>query len=273
MERTDNVRRSINDRYVLRGAILSQEGTPLSISRGEAGDYQRFYDYPELGAILGYTDPLYGQAGLEASLDGYLRGLQGNSQLSVWWNHLVYGQPPPGLDVRLSLNLSLQRHADELLGEHQGSIVLINAQSGEILALVSHPSFDANQLVDDWESLVNDPQAPLFNRATLGQYPTGAALGGLLLAAHTDPTTLPAASVVNLRDCALEPADYEWGAMLSAGCSPAVRALGDRLGIEGVERLFEASGFYTRASVAPGDDCHDACAGLEQRRQRGARTA
>lgn len=244
VERTDNVRRSINDRYVLRGAILSQEGEALSISRGESGSYTRFYDYPYLGAILGYTNPIYGQAGLEASLDDYLRGLQGNPQRAVWWNHLAYGQPPPGLDVRLSLILSLQEKADDLLGEHSGAIVLINAQSGEILALASHPNFDANRLEENWASIINDPQAPLINRTTLGQYPTGAALGGLLLAAQTDPSNLPGAASVNMRDCTLEPSAYVWGSMLRAGCTPAVEALGNRLGAERLEEVFNAAGFY-----------------------------
>jgi hypothetical protein len=243
------VRRSINDRYVLRGAILSHDGTPLSISRGEPGNYQRYYDYPDLGPILGYTDPIYGQAGLEASLDETLRGLQGNSQVAVWWNHLVYGQPPPGLDIRLSLNLSLQRRADELLGDHAGALVLLNAESGEILAMASHPTFDANQLEAAWESLIADQGSPLFNRATLGLYPTGAVLGGQLLAAQVDPANLPAASSVNMRDCAMQPIEYEWGALVSAGCPSAVAALGERLRLEGVEGLFEMLGIYTAAEL------------------------
>lgn len=243
--RSDNVRRSINDRYVLRGSILSQDGSALSYSHGEAGDYQRSYSYPALGAILGYTDATYGQAGLEASLDDYLRGLRGNAQLTVWWNHLLYGQPPAGLDVRLTLNMSLQKRADELLAEHKGAIVLLNAQSGEILAMASHPSFDANHLAENWETLINDQEAPLVNRASLGLYPTGSALGGLLLEGQADLSTLPSATTVNIRDCAVEPREYTWGAMLGSGCSTAVEALGNRLGVEGVELLLDNAGFYS----------------------------
>ena len=94
--RTDNARRSIADRYVKRGSLLDRDGIPINLTQGLIGDYTRTYLYPDLASITGYTNPVYGQAGLEASLDPYLRGLQGNPASSIWWDHLVYGQPPPG---------------------------------------------------------------------------------------------------------------------------------------------------------------------------------
>ena len=51
------------------------------------------------------------------------RGLRGNPGLSIWWNHLLYGQPPPGLDVRTSLDLNLQEMTDQALGNRQGAAV------------------------------------------------------------------------------------------------------------------------------------------------------
>ncbi|MFZ6027722.1 MAG: FtsW/RodA/SpoVE family cell cycle protein [Chloroflexota bacterium] len=179
LTRTDNLRRSLADRFVRRGALLDRSQTVLVESSGPTGELARQYRYPLLGPLLGYTHPVYGQAGLEASLDDYLRGLQGNSGLSIWWNHLLYGQPPAGLDVRLSLDLDLQRITDDLLGQQAGAVVLINAENGEILALASHPTFDANQLDQQGESLLADPTSPLFNRATLGLYPAQAAVNAL----------------------------------------------------------------------------------------------
>ena len=67
---------------------------------------------------MGYNHPIYGQAGLEASLDEYLRGLRGNPAATIWWNHLLYGMSPNGLDVRLSMDLTLQARADELMTDH-----------------------------------------------------------------------------------------------------------------------------------------------------------
>lgn len=180
LTRTDNPRRAIADRFVPRGAILARDQEPLTITTGDAGEYGRQYLYPPLSPVLGYTDPVYGQSGLEASMDAYLRGLQGYPALTVWWSHLLYGQPPAGLDVRLALDMDLQRLADESLGDHPGALVLIDASSGEILALASHPGFDANQIATDWDQIIADPQAPLVNRATLGRYP-GKDLVGVLL--------------------------------------------------------------------------------------------
>jgi cell division protein FtsW (lipid II flippase) len=170
--RTDNQRRAISDRYVLRGAILDRKNTPINESVGQTGELERRTLYPPLSNVVGYTNPTYGQAGLEASMDDYLRGLRGNPGLTIWLDHLVYGQPPPGLDVRLTIDLDLQRQVDDLLKGHTGAAVVLDAASGEVLAMASQPGFDANQLEQEWEKLVNDAASPLLNRAVLGRYPT-----------------------------------------------------------------------------------------------------
>jgi cell division protein FtsW (lipid II flippase) len=179
LARTDNQRRTLADRFVRRGAILDRQNQPINSSIGETGDYVRRYLYPALSATAGYTDPAYGQSGLEASLDNTLRGIQGNPSWIVWWNQILYGQPPPGLDVRLSLDLGLQRLADNLLDGQRAALVALDANSGEVLAMASHPTFDANRLAEQWETLVNDPEAPLFNRASQGRYPIGDFQSGL----------------------------------------------------------------------------------------------
>ncbi len=171
--RTDNARRSIADRYVKRGSLLDRNGAPINFSDGKTGVYSRVYQYPNLAPITGYTNPTYGQSGLEASLDPWLRGLQGNPASSIWWDHLVYGQPPPGLDIRLSIDLGLQQQADALLGNHTGAIVLLNSESGEILAMASHPTFDPNHLDEQAAALLQDPQSPLLDRAAQELYPPG----------------------------------------------------------------------------------------------------
>lgn len=176
LTRTDNARRSIADRYVPRGDLLDRRNMPITVTRGERGSYMRQYLYPALAPVVGYTDPIYGQGGLEATLDDYLRGLQGNPASLIWWNHLLYGTPPPGLDVRLSIDLDLQRLADESLGEQAGAVVLLNAQSGEILVMASAPTYDPNRLGEIGESLLTDPSTPLVNRAAQGSYPIGDAL-------------------------------------------------------------------------------------------------
>ena len=180
LDRTDNPRRAIADRYVPRGELVDRNNQPINITEGESGYYRRVYLYPELAPITGYTHPVYGQAGLEASLDDYLRGMQGYPASFIFWNRLAYGTPPPGLDVRLSLSLTLQSTADKLLGEHTGAVILMNAHTGEILAMASHPTFDPNKLDEEGDALSQNPSSPLVNRATQGLYPIGTALTPLI---------------------------------------------------------------------------------------------
>ncbi len=171
--RTDNPRRAVGDRFVRRGAVLDRSARPISETTGEPGAYSRRINYPALSNVVGYTSSTYGQSGLEESQDPFLRGLEGNPLSEVIWNELVYGQPPPGRDIRLSIDLNLQQKADQLLEGKRGALVLIDARTGEILAMASQPGFDANELVSDWEELIDDPEAPLLNRAVMGRYPIG----------------------------------------------------------------------------------------------------
>ncbi|NOH02987.1 MAG: hypothetical protein HND47_14030 [Chloroflexi bacterium] len=161
---------------------MDKNNRPINVTEGQSGSYLRVYKYPDLAPVIGYTHPVYGQAGVEASLDDYLRGLQGNPTSLVLWNQLIYGTPPPGLDIRLSIDLTLQAEADRLLGSHRGAIILMNAQTGEIIVMASHPTFDPNELDEIGQALVRDENAPLLNRATQGLYPIGTAIQPLVLA-------------------------------------------------------------------------------------------
>ena len=251
LARTDNPRRAIADRFVQRGSILDRDNDPVSASFGQPGDYTRRVLYPPLSSVLGYTQPVYGQAGLEASLDALLRGQEGYPALTLWWNHLLYGQTPPGLDVRLSLDMDLQRLADAQLGEHRGALVLLDAKTGAVLAMASHPTFDANTLDQTWESLIKDPSTPLLNRAALGLYPPGPALGPLLLAAANGAGDLPALPASldytaqgQALHCAQRPAETSWPAAVSGGCPAAAAALGQAIGGDELLRLMDGLGLF-----------------------------
>ena len=176
LTRTDNARRTISDLYVKRGSLLARQDQPITMTDGKSGSFQRVYWYPDLSPITGYTDPVFGQAGLEYSLDDYLRGIQGNNSSLVWLDHLLYGQPPPGLDVRLSINLDLQRQSDLQMKGHTGAVVLMNASSGEILVLSSHPNYDPNSLSASGVTLAQDARKPLIDRAAQGMYLPGNAI-------------------------------------------------------------------------------------------------
>jgi cell division protein FtsI/penicillin-binding protein 2 len=173
LARTDNPRRSISDLYVARGDLVDRTLQPIVVTKGEPGSFIRSYLYPELSPVTGYINNIFGLSGLELSLDPYLRGLQGNPALLIWWNRLLYGTPPPGSTARLSLDLQLQTVADELLEGRKGSAILLNARTGEILVMASHPTYDPNRLSETGSQLLGDPDSPLLNRAAQGSYPPG----------------------------------------------------------------------------------------------------
>jgi cell division protein FtsW (lipid II flippase) len=200
LTRTDNARRSIADRFVQRGALLDRGNQPITITTSHENIFVREYLYPDLSPLTGYTHPVFGQAGLEASLDGYLRGFQGNPSSLVLWHNLLYGTPPPGLDIRLSIDLDLQRSADRLLGERVGAIILMDSQSGEILALASHPTYDPNGLDQTGNNLQTDPESPLVNRVAQGAYPFGSLLDPLLAAHFGQVSALDAAQTREFYD-------------------------------------------------------------------------
>jgi cell division protein FtsW (lipid II flippase) len=173
LTRPDNRRLLIETSYVPRGSVLDTTSTAINVTTGVIGSYSRNYKYVDLAPITGYTDATYGQAGLEATLDEYLRGVKGNPTSMIFWNNLLYGMDPTGLDVRLSIDLYLQSRADEMMINQRGAVILLNARSGEILVMASHPTFNPNQLTETGTSLLTNPDKPLINRATLGQYATG----------------------------------------------------------------------------------------------------
>ncbi|GAB4578355.1 MAG: hypothetical protein Fur0022_10900 [Anaerolineales bacterium] len=254
--RTDNPRQAIADRFVYRGVFFDRNGIALSVNTGTPGEYARAYPEPSLAPVIGYSSATFGQAGLEASLDTYLRGLEGQSWEKIWFDEFLYGQHPPGLDIRLSIDLKLQQKAYERMEGQTGAILLLNAQSGEVLAMVSTPHFDPNQLETTWESLLTDPGAPLLNRATQGAYPPGAVLGPLLLAETAGRSGLPILSapqtLANLETpltCAASPPDSTWHAAIQHGCPIPVAQLGERLGGESLLTLFQNLGLYSPPEI------------------------
>ena len=173
LARNENPRWAVWDQLSPRGKVVSQTGIVLSGVYGMPGNYQLVNHVPNLSHTLGYASGLYGQTGIQKSMYPYLRGLSRSDYNLIWWNDLLYNQPPPGLDIKLNINLSLQNKADELLGANAGAIVVLNAQSGEIYALASHPGFDSNTLTEHWDELMTSDKAPLLNRTTQGSYPMG----------------------------------------------------------------------------------------------------
>ena len=117
LSRNDNPRRWVTDYYVKRGALLDRNNQAIAITGGEIGNYARQVLYTPLSLVTGYHNYTYGQTGLEASLDSYLRGVQGNASSQIWYYRMLHNQTPQGLDVRLSIDLDTQKAADQYLGD------------------------------------------------------------------------------------------------------------------------------------------------------------
>jgi len=256
--RTDNPRRAISDRYVLRGEILDRNNNVLAQSSGDSGTYVRQITYPQLSATVGYSNPDYGQTGVEASMDSYLRGVTGNQTMTIWLDRELYDQYPVGLNIRLSLDLKVQKEADTLMQGKSGALILMNAQSGEIMAMANSPTFDANQLASDWQGWMNNSSAPLLNRVTQGQYPAGTATSPFLLAHFLSSQTLPeiapslswSVGTGNDSSCAVSPgADQGWATLIASGCTDAVTSLAQRTTTTDLISLYKALGFATQPQI------------------------
>lgn len=127
-----------------------------------------------------------GKSGIERSYEDELHGKVGYEQVEVNAEGRILRvldrtAPVPGKNLRLTLDVSLQRVATDALQGERGAIVAIDPRNGEILALVSKPGFDANLFVDGirpaiYKALRDSPDRPLFNRALMGQYPPGSTI-------------------------------------------------------------------------------------------------
>jgi penicillin-binding protein 2 len=124
-----------------------------------------------------------GKTGLERFYEDTLHGKVGSRKLEVdahGRSLRVLEEAPatPGTDLHLSLDVRLQKAAEDALGDFLGAIVAIDPRNGEILAFVSKPTFDPNLFVNgirtaDYRALMDNPDRPLFNRALSAAYPPG----------------------------------------------------------------------------------------------------
>lgn len=128
-----------------------------------------------------------GDLGVERSYETYLRGVKGTEILIRAANGRIQGSyengahdiaPISGRDLKLSIDIKLQQYAESLMVGKRGAVVAIEPATGEVLCLVSSPSYDPRLLVgrqrgENYRKLVNDESWPLFDRSIMGAYPPG----------------------------------------------------------------------------------------------------
>lgn len=135
---------------------------------------KRIYTGGEVFAhALGYMDTKYGLTGLEKKYDSELMGAENIDLLSLIKNKNKQ-EEKVGYNLKTTLDSNVQKLAYDLLGIERGAIVVLNPRSGEVLAMVSKPSYDPNNLSKIWDKLQKpESQFPLLNRATSGLYAPG----------------------------------------------------------------------------------------------------
>ena len=137
-------------------------------------EYYRRGDYTgDLGIEKSYEKYLRGEKGLEILIRdvvGKIKGRYMNGEYDV--------QPVAGKDLKLSIDIELQKNGEQLMKNKIGAIVAIEPSTGEVLALVSSPTYDPNLLVGrvrgkNYQALKNDKTLPLYDRSIMAAYPPG----------------------------------------------------------------------------------------------------
>lgn len=217
--------RKIKDRMTLRDAMLveshrldlpgvmveveSQRNYPGGVTAahllgyvGEISPDQ--LEKPEFSGL--HQGSIVGQYGVEKSFDRHVRGQAGQKNIEVdALGHekraAVVERPQAGNDLYLTIDVRLQKVAEELLGQEYGAIVALDPTNGDILAMASRPGFDPNVLSREltpkqWVEIVQDEGRPLNNRASQGQYPPGSTFKVPMAVAALETKTMAPSSTV-----------------------------------------------------------------------------
>ncbi|MBT0725465.1 peptidoglycan DD-transpeptidase MrdA [Rosenbergiella sp. S61] len=194
------VKSELNDEQIARFAVNQYRFPGVEIK----GYQRRYYPYgPSLTHIVGYVSKIndkdmarlnseqkagnysashdIGKLGIEAYYENILHGNTGYEEVEVNNRGRVIRQlsevtPQAGEDITLTLDLGLQQYIETLLAGSRAAVVVSDPRNGEILAMVSMPSYDPNLFVEgisskDYKELLTNPDRPLYNRAIQAAYP------------------------------------------------------------------------------------------------------
>ncbi|TME11334.1 MAG: penicillin-binding protein 2 [Chloroflexi bacterium] len=203
-----NSRHCLSDSAPVRGRIFDRNGVLLAESKPSNAicGYQRYYyvkNYPSLAGLIGYyISPLYGSSGIERQYDNYLSGRVGVTALNNYVNQTLH-RPPVGDDIYLTIDVRLQALLDKyfdqaappadgfyIFNTNRGSAIIANPHTGEILAMLSRPTFDPNRIASGdlkyFNSLEKDPEQPLLERPLQSTYIPGSTYKTMTLQAGLD---------------------------------------------------------------------------------------
>jgi penicillin-binding protein 2 len=214
-----------------------------------------------------------GKAGVEEMYDQLLRGQDGSRDVIVDSHGREVGylgtqHAVPGQDLKLTIDNDLQKAAELALGDRTGAIVAMDPRNGDILALVSRPSFDPNAFAvkierAEWNKLITDPDHPLMNKAIQAQLAPGSTFKILMSVAG-----LQEGVAQNLKvNCAggwgpygfFHHCDEKHGAVdihnaIPYSCDTYYYQLGDKLGIDRIAKYATEFGYGQKTGIdLPGE--------------------
>ncbi len=256
---------------------------------------KRFYPFGNLAAhALGYIQELSGEeiknglyqqrrlgdligkTGVEKVYESTLVGTDGEAleivdSMGRSKGEIAKREPEKGQNIILTLDYALQEKAEELLEGREGAVVMMDPQTGEILALASYPTFDPNKFIDrftpeEWLDLVNSPEFPLENRAIRGQYAPGSIfklvidLGALELGIIDEETTFTCKGEIEIYNepftCWVEKGHGEMNLIqgIRNSCNIYHYQVGKKMGIDEISRYAKMLGFGAKTGIdLPGE--------------------
>ena len=280
------VRENLDWRDVSRIEVNAPDLPGLSIEVGQIRQYPFAEDFAH---VLGYVsavsekdvtgDPLLelpgfkiGKNGIERVFDLNLRGKAGNSQVEVnavgrVIRELSRQEGQPGADLRLTIDRDLQTlTAGRLKEEKSASAVVMDIHNGDVLAMSSVPGYNPNEFVTglsskSWSRLINDPYAPLTNKAISGLYAPGstfkmvvalAALEGRIVAPDHRVFCRGHTQVGNARFHCWKRHGHDWQDMYEAhqnSCDVYFYDIAKRTGIDRIAEMAKRLGFGAKTGI------------------------
>ncbi len=247
-----NMRRAAARADIWRGAILDAQGRVLAQNRQDGSR-----SYPmgaAMAAVTGYNGENIGSAGVEGHANRELLGL--SEDLSHMGAVSQLFQSERGNDVRLTIEADAQQAAYDGLDGRKGAVVVLDADTGAVLAMVSAPSYDPNNIEANWKELSQQADGALLNRAVQGMYPPGSTIKPMIAdAALTEGVTdekeifdcngeLDVGGGHSIRESHGEVhGKVDLRKALTESCNVTFGTLGMRLGDAKLKKSFERFGF------------------------------
>lgn len=266
----DANRRVLLDEYARqRGPIMLANDDVIARSKATDGELKYLRRYPE-GAIYapvtGFKSWIYGDSGIEDSQNDVLSGNHDGLFVERMVD-LIGGEERKGGGVKLTIDPRAQKAAWDALGDYKGAAVALDPQTGEILAMVSKPSYNPNKMASHdidvqenaWKNLTENANKPALNRGTQNGWPPGSVFKLVTAAAALESgeydaeTTIPGPKEFEPKDGNPIPNyfDAECGPggettlteALRVSCNTAFAALGNELGEDAMREQAQKFGF------------------------------